>query len=202
MKLPNRQPYKIRRLPNYLRVLGFLALFSAVPCRAEETVYKPEILLSASANCAYLESPFSLPFSFEAQMGLVVSQFYVGYGMDYWLGSDASSSKLNYAGISAEVGWIKSNPRLFWLITAAAIYPVVLGVTDASSQNYTSAAVPLSYRVRAVAGLRLYPQLALTVGGGYRLQDLGNLAAGGTSYNSGALNMTGIFFTAGLSVTL
>ncbi len=195
-------PSKALRLPNCLRAIGFFLLFCAVPARAEETVSKPEILLSASANCAYLTTPFSLPFSFEAQMGIAVGQLYVGYGVDYWVGSDASSTKLNYAGVSGEVGWIKSNPRLFWLVSASAIYPLILGVTDTAGQNYSSSAVPLSYRVRAVAGLRLYPQLALLVGGGYRIQDLGNLSVGSSVYNSGTLNMTGLFFTAGLSVTL
>lgn len=201
MKHPKNRKFLKLRLPSCLK-LGALLLALCASGGARADAYgPPNWLISSSANCAYLQTPFNLPFSFELTMGTTANWIYVGMGADYWLASEgigAARNQLNYIGGIAEAGFISRTPRLFWLVTGGVIYPFVLNVQTAAGTQLTSATTPLSYRVKGVAGMRLTPILALTLGVGYRMQDLGDLS----SYNGGSLNMTGLFFTAGLSFTL
>ncbi len=164
------------------------------------------MLLSLHANQTTVPGAFQNPVSLEASFGFKISSLiYFGFVGDYWLATRqdvGSSSTLNYLSGGAELGFYKPSYRWFWFAAAGAFYPLVFGGSSTTGDEFTALITPISYRARAMMGLRVSQKVAFTLGGGFRWMPLGVLTGASGPFAGGSLDLSGMFFSLGLSFTL
>ncbi len=189
------------------KIVLCLALLS--PCVSSAAAgYGPiGFLWSVTGNFQSVSNAFLNPVAIEMDLGGGMSSVYLGVAGDYWLGSremPTGTETLNLLTAGVELGILKSYPRHFFLITAGVFYPLVANVTSTSGDSYVNASTwsPFSYRGRILVGIRITPKVSLSLGGGYRLLPLGNLAGAGGSINNGNTDLTGLVLSGGFTFTL
>lgn len=147
-------------------------------------------------------------------LGLGVKFFrflYIGVRYEYWMaGRNVTTAGLNsvdtlqYQTLGGELGIYTGNPRIHWLLTGGAYYPLSLAVTQsgATSGKYTNTANPLGYQARLTLGIKLGSVVSMRFEGGYRVVDLGSLTNAVGSYLPGGdkLDLSGPFVGVGFGV--
>lgn len=208
--------------------IGFAMVVTASAARAEGSKPFPfKVLVRASAHYPITNNPadrdgsvtyqkyFTSGLETSAHVGTVWEGVYLGGIYEYWLSSRKGlisgteySDVLAYHSVGGEVGYFAAaNPRIYWMITAAILYPMQQQVTSTGNGDSTPyyGQKLLSYQVRGALGFKMYNRVSLFLEGGYRWANLRNLTSpAGTSYVTGGQNfdLSGPFVGAGLALHL
>lgn len=109
--------------------------------------------------------------------------------------------RLAFQTIAAEAGFYTGNPRVHWLLTFGYQHPLQQEIQRSApaAGNYQRSTPAPSYETRLTLSVKTSTLISIRFEGGYRMSNLGDMTASGTSFLPGEeLNMSGPFIGLGL----
>lgn len=162
------------------------------------------------SGVSYLDK-FQKPFIGKLSVGFPLARFLVELSYLHWTanqkldnGGTMQTNALTYQALGLQLGWIAGSPRVFWVLGGGVYYPLTLKVANTEqSLTFVSSKKPLTFEGRVLLGVRFNSTLFMTLAGGYRYANFGDLRDGTASFVSGGrdFDFSGIFGSAGLGVT-
>ncbi len=138
-------------------------------------------------------------------LGLRVENWFAGRAFVNAQGT-AQTDTLTYRTLGIETGYMTSSPRVIYLATLGVQYPLAARVTSRALGNtdeYSASGTPLAYALRMALGIRFSRVVSLSIEGGYRFANLGQLATAHFTYlGTEPFDLSGAFAAIGLGVSI
>lgn len=180
------------------RFSGDMMAVSTVADQVEGAQYSRQYVNPGVVSAAIGVQPFSSLY-----LGLRFENWIAG--RTFTVNGATQTDSLAYQTFGLEAGYAAASPRLLYLATVAAVYPLQNKVTStvgSTTDVYTPGAPRLAYDARMALAVRMTPILSVIIEVGYRFANLGPLNSGSFPYlGTQSLDLSGPFAGVGLGVT-
>ena len=135
------------------------------------------------------ESKFKTGYVGSLDLGVMLGRrVYLGVLGEYWNGKrdyddggGRQLDQLRYLGAGVELGWVTHNPRIFYLMTVGAVYPISLQIRSGGT-TYEPSGMNLAYQGKITLGVRSSHSFFFQLAGGYRHADFKSFTSGSAGF--------------------